>query len=109
MSNIKININNINGENISHDKKIAYISDIHGEVDKLKRTIDILKELKITALLLGGDIIDSTKDYDRNARIIELLQELSETAKIFIDIGNHDSFNFEEEDLEDDDYYNEDD
>ena len=95
MSNIKININNINGENISHDKKIAYISDIHGEVDKLKSTIDILKELKITALLLGGDIIDSTKDYDRNARINELLQELSETTKIFINLGNHDMLYFD--------------
>ena len=95
MNNIIVNNNNINVENISTDKQIAYISDIHGEADKLEEIIGILKELKITALLIGGDLIDNTKDTARNERIKELLQELSETTKIFIGLGNHDMTYFD--------------
>ena len=89
MSEIITNNYMITNSRIQEDKKIAYLSDVHSDIAKLKAATEELKKLNIRILLLGGDLVDSTKDYRSKAKIKELLQELSNTMKIYIGMGNH--------------------
>ena len=94
MSNIIFNQYLIINPRIQEDKKIAYLSDAHSDITKLKAAIEELKKLNIRILLLGGDLVDSTKDYKSKAKIKELLQELSMTMKIYIGMGNHECLHY---------------
>lgn len=78
----------------SQNKQIAFISDIHSDVNKFKMIFEKLKALKVHALLIGGDLIDDNKYVKCNLIIKELLYELAKTMKIFIVIGNHDMIYF---------------
>lgn len=84
----------ITNPNINTDKKIAYLSDVHSDITKLEEVVKTLKELEIKILLLGGDLVDSTKDYRSKAKIKELLQELSKTMKIYVGMGNHEFLHY---------------
>lgn len=84
----------ITNPSINSNKKIAYLSDVHSDITKLEETIKTIKELEIKILLLGGDLVDSTKDYKSKAKIKELLQELSKTMKIYIGMGNHEFLHY---------------
>ena len=89
MSNIITNEYLITNRNIITYKRMAYLSDVHSDITKLEEVVKTLKDLEIRILLLGGDLVDSTKDYKSKAKIKELLQELSKTMKIYIGMGNH--------------------
>ena len=95
MDKATINQYNINSPLLSSSHRIAFISDIHSDKKKLELIIDILKELQVSIILLGGDTIDSNKNKYENDKIKEILQELSKTVNIFISIGNHDMIYFE--------------
>lgn len=84
----------ITNPRITEDKEIAYLSDVHSDIAKLKAAVEELKKLNIRILLLGGDLVDSTKDYKSKARIKEILQELSNTMKIYIGMGNHECLHY---------------
>ena len=90
MNRYLINEYEVTSPFVSNKQTMAFCSDIHGETSKLEWIINTIKELRVTTFLLGGDIINSTKEYDRNNRTFELLQELAKTTQIFISIGNHD-------------------
>ena len=92
----KINVNNyeVSGASLATDKKLAFLSDVHGNVNKLEKIIELLKDMKTTSLLIGGDLVDDLKDTKRNEQIKELLQELAKTTDIFVAIGNHDMIYF---------------
>lgn len=90
-----VNNSTLTSKKISDEKNIVYISDIHGEVEKIQDIVELIKKMEISTLLLGGDTIDNTKDNDRNNRIKELLQEIAKTTKIIIGIGNHDMIYFD--------------
>ena len=79
----------------NNNQQIAFISDIHSDTDKFEILVQKLKELKVPVLLIGGDLIDSTKEVKRNLIIKELLYELAKTMKVFITIGNHDMIYFD--------------
>ena len=86
ITNPKLNIQN---------EQIAFISDIHSDINKFRVILQKLNELKIHTLLIGGDLIDSTNDTKRNKIIKELLYELAKTMKIYIAYGNHDIFHYD--------------
>lgn len=90
MDKVTINEYDITSPNVLEDEKIAFISDIHSDATKLEKVLEILYNLKIGVLLIGGDLIDSLGDYRKNAIIKDLLEEFSKSAFIFISIGNHD-------------------
>ena len=94
MSNIIINQYLITNSRIKEDKIIAYLSDVHSDIAKLQAATEELKKLNIRVLLLGGDLVDSTKDYKSKARLKELLEELSKTMKIYIGMGNHEFIHY---------------
>lgn len=95
MNKISINQYSINSPLLSNKQRMAFISDIHGDEMKLELIVDILKKLQVSIILLGGDLIDSNKDNNKNDKIKELLQELSKTVNIFVSIGNHDMVYFD--------------
>ena len=84
----------ITNPRIKENKQIAYLSDVHSDIAKFKATTEELQKLNIRILLLGGDLVDSTKDYKSKAKIKELLQELSNTMKIYIGMGNHEFIHY---------------
>ena len=94
MNKIIINQYEITNPSIKEEKQIAFISDIHSDLIKLETIIKTLKELKITTLLIAGDVIDDTHSKENNS-IKELLEELAKTVKIFIALGNHDMISYD--------------
>lgn len=94
MSEIITNNYMITSPKIKENKQIAYLSDVHSDIAKLRAATEELQKLNIRILLLGGDLVDSTKDYRSKAKIKELLQELSNTMKIYIGMGNHEFIHY---------------
>ena len=66
--------------------KIGLISDIHTEIDNLKRALDLLKEHNIIGTLCAGDLVEKGPAWGGNA-VVELVQE----REIPTVRGNHDS------------------
>ncbi len=97
MSKCIINEYMVTNSKLGNNKQIAFISDIHSDVDKFTTLIEKLYELKIRTLLIGGDLIDSTEEVKRNLVLRELLYELAKTMRIFITFGNHDMIYFDKE------------
>lgn len=94
MNRIITNHYKITNPNISSDRQIAYLSDVHSDITKLEDVIKVLKDNKIKILLIGGDTVDSTKDYKSKAKLRELFEELSKTMKIYIGMGNHEFLHY---------------
>ena len=78
---------NINNSKISKDIKMCYISDIHSDIDKLKSIFNNINDIDI--LLIGGDLLNSAKDYEEKEIIKDMLNELAKKVKIYIGLGNH--------------------
>ena len=93
---------NISNKKLKEKTTIASMADAHSEYEKLERIKDILKDLKITKVLIAGDMIESVagSDYQRD-KIVELLQEISKFATIVYSHGNHDTVYLEAEPEED--------
>ena len=89
MNNVIVNQYMINSPLFIEKHRVAFFSDVHGDIINLVKIIDILKKMHISVILLGGDLIDTNKDDIRNDMIMELLKELSITNKLFISIGTH--------------------
>lgn len=89
MGNIIVNQYLITNPKITNDKKIGFASDSHSDITKLEDTLEEIKKQGLSAMLFGGDLFDSTKDYRSKGKTKELLQELSKTMKIYIGMGNH--------------------
>ncbi len=68
---------------------MVFLSDVHGDNTKLELIKDILKKIRVSTILIGGDLIDSSDD-ERNDHLIELIKELSYISDIIISLGNHD-------------------
>ena len=77
---------NIKNSKINKNIKICYISDIHSDIDKLK---SIFNDIDTDILLIGGDLLNSAKDYKEKEIIKDMLKELSKRIKIYIGLGNH--------------------
>ena len=77
---------NIKNSKINKNIKICYISDIHSDIDILK---SIFNDIDADILLIGGDLLNSAKDYKEKEIIKDLLKELSKRIKIYIGLGNH--------------------
>lgn len=90
MDKVTINEYDISSPNISNNERFAFISDVHSDYIKFEQILEILYNLKIDILLIGGDLIDSLSDYRNNSIIKDLLMDFSKNAFIFISIGNHD-------------------
>ena len=95
MNNVIVNQYIINSPLFIEKHRVAFLSDVHGDIVNLVKIIDILKKMHISVILLGGDLIDTNKDDIRNDMIMELLKELSITTKLFFSIGNHDLVYFQ--------------
>lgn len=94
MKNLVTNHYVIENPNITENERIAYISDIHGDYDKLYNISKELEKLKVNVLLLGGDVLDTSTDHYRNEKIRRLLTEVSKIIEIFLSIGNHELIHF---------------
>lgn len=100
MGKILLSEYNITNPNLDNNHKVAFLSDIHNDYNKLEQIIEILKNLKISIVLLTGDLKDDMdNDYSDN-KIKELLEELSKTSSIFFSFGNHDLPHFNDEPIE---------
>ena len=97
MDRIIVNQYSIECPFILDEHRLAFFSDVHGDITKLESIIELLKKLRVSVLLLGGDLIDTNKDDYRNNEIKELLKEISKTTKIFFSIGNHDLVYFQKD------------
>ena len=62
MNNVIVNQYMINSPLFIEKHRVAFLSDVHGNVVYLKNIIDILKKMHIRVILLGGDLIDTNKD-----------------------------------------------
>jgi predicted MPP superfamily phosphohydrolase len=84
---------NIKSNKISKDLNICYISDIHSDTNKLRSILEEVSS-KVDAILIGGDLLDSNKDYTEKEEIKKILKEYSKKVKIYIGLGNHELIYF---------------
>ena len=87
---------NIKNNKISKDIKLCYISDIHSDINKLKSILEDVTKSKVSALLIGGDLLNSIEDYTEKNIIKDLLIEASKKIDIYIGLGNHELVYYEE-------------
>lgn len=89
MSN-KIYLNQyfMNDPRITKPTTILNISDIHGNVEVMKKIRELLKNIKIDFICMPGDTIHMA-DLP-NDKLLEELKKLSDIAKLYVSIGNHD-------------------
>lgn len=87
---------------IGKEKRVAFFSDIHyvKEFDQsiFSQIIYHLKQYKPDFICIGGDIVDSAKEFDdlNNQKILlQLFQQLGDIATTLIIFGNHDLINYE--------------
>ena len=89
-SKIKIKIIEILLKKIKRNKRLAFISDVHlgsQPVRYLSRIIDLIKDSNVDALLIGGDLIDSSA-FD--LRSLDIFSSLS--LPVFFVTGNHEFY-----------------
>lgn len=116
---VEIRYSKIHKDNINKDIKIASLSDTHISRKTTKEEIAFMiytiKKENPDYIFLLGDIIDSYHLMDESstrAKVTTLLVKLSEIAKVFFVIGNHDyiyyddEFGFMEGDIDRWDFYN---
>lgn len=69
--------------------KLGLISDIHGDVDRLKTALDLLNEKQVDRILCMGDVVFSLKQAEK---VVDLLAE----QDICCVKGNHDRWYLED-------------
>lgn len=89
-----VNEYNLYSPKINNEADIVCISDVHSDIEKMKQIKEILKKLKISTLLISGDLIDSTDD-KRNDQLCEIMNNISSLSQTFIAMGNHDLVYFD--------------
>lgn len=75
--------------------KICYISDIHSKIDRLKLILDDIIKSKIDILLIGGDTLNSAKDFSDKDKLKKILKEYSKKIDIYVGLGNHELVYYE--------------
>lgn len=116
---VEVRYSKIHNDYINNDIKIACLSDTHISRKTTKEDIAFMiytiKKENPDYIFLLGDIIDSYHLMDESstrAKVTSLLVKLSEIAKVFFVIGNHDyiyyddEFGFMEGDIDRWDFYN---
>lgn len=88
-----VNEYNLYNPKIHTNIDIVSISDIHSDNYKMEKIKNILRELRITTLLISGDLLDKVDD-KRNEKLYEVLRQISLFSNIFISKGNHDQIIF---------------
>lgn len=73
---------------IEKNTTFANISDIHNNVVALRKISELLKKTKLDFICVPGDTINRADQ--PNDEILEEMKHLSELAKLYISIGNHD-------------------
>ena len=91
MDRIRVNRYLVENPKINNNMRIASISDIHSEVEILNKIYELLKEIKVDMICMPGDIIDHVDDM-RNKDLLEILKRISDLAKTYISLGNHDIY-----------------
>ena len=91
MDRIRVNRYLVENPKIEKNMRIASISDIHSEVEKLNEIYELLKAIRVDLICMPGDIIDHVGD-DRNKDLLEVLKKISDLAKTYVSLGNHDIF-----------------
>ena len=89
-----VNEYNLYSPKVNKESDIVGISDIHSDIEKMKEIKEILRKLKISTLLISGDLIDSTND-KRNDQLCEIINNISLLSQTFISMGNHDLVYFD--------------
>lgn len=89
MSKIRINSYVEENPKVKENMRIASISDIHSEVKTLDEIYELLKQKKVDMICMPGDIIDQIHD-SRNKDLLLVLKKISQLAKTYISLGNHD-------------------
>jgi len=64
--------------------KIGVLSDIHGELDALKKALDLFHQLQVETMICAGDLVDRGSEGDK---VVELISSLN----IPCVQGNHDA------------------
>lgn len=91
MSKIRINSYVEENPKIKENMRIASISDIHSEPKTLDEIYELLKKIKVDLICMPGDIIDQIND-SRNKDLLLVLKKISQLAKTYISLGNHDIY-----------------
>ena len=85
-------IRNVKGMNIldTHD-----LSGLNFEIENFNKAIDIANSIKPKFVIICGDMINSTEEYDQYQNFIKICNRLSKDIKIYFAPGNHDIDNQE--------------
>lgn len=91
---IKIRINNyvLSSPKLDKNKKIINMSDIHSNIEALKKIRKILEQEKskekVDCICIPGYVVDTIDDF-RNEQMIKELSKIGNITKTFISLGNH--------------------
>ena len=99
MDKFRINDYTIENPKIKKNITVATISDIHSDIEKLNKIYELLKRIKVDLICIPGDVIDRKKD-KRNEELVEVLNKISNIAKTYICLGNHDKYNKKEDEFD---------
>ena len=99
MGKFRINDYTIENPKIKKNITVATISDIHRDIEKLNKIYELLKRIKVDLICIPGDVIDRKKD-KRNEELVEVLNKISNIAKTYICLGNHDRYNKKEDEFD---------
>ena len=91
MNKIIINEYDLYNPRINNKADILCISDIHSEIELLKRIKEYLKSTNIDFILVPGDLVDSLND-ERNEEMHHVLDKIAHIVPIYVVLGNHDLF-----------------
>lgn len=94
IKNIVIEVDNL--PEIWHQKKIAWISDVHlGQIygkEYAQKIVNMVKEINPEALCVGGDLFDGTTAPDCHD-LVAPFKELAAIMPVYFITGNHEEFN----------------
>lgn len=93
---IKVNEYLLKNSKIKDKKNILVISDIHGDIKKIKAITTLIKDFSIDYILIPGDIVDCVNQKKQKEFVDELIK-LSKYKKVYATIGNHDLFVYKRE------------
>ena len=85
-------IRNVKGMNILDTHNL---SGLNFEIENFNKAIDIANSIKPKFVIICGDMINSTEEYDQYQNFIKICNRLSEDIKIYFAPGNHDIDNQE--------------
>lgn len=86
------------------DVKILTVPDIHYRKDKylgrLKKLLEILKDIKPDAICIPGDFVDTFDDvYDNKEEVSDILYRFGKVAPTYLSFGSHDYYTFRDLDI----------